>query len=347
MTERLLDIKNLKTYFYTDVGTVKAVDGVSFHIDRRKTMGLVGESGCGKSVTARSILQIIPPPGKITGGEILFHDRDDDSVKDLAAYKPTSREMRSFRGSSISMIFQDPMTCLSPVHTIGNQIIENVRENNTGIGKKEARERAIELLGQVGMPNPRRQVDVYTFELSGGMRQRAMIAVALAGGPELIIADEPTTAVDVTIQAKIMDLLKKLQHDNSMSILFITHDLGLIAEMSEDVAVMYLGKIVEQGRLRDIYHDPMHPYTQVLLKCIPQTSFKPKSFLATIEGSVPDPFSHPPGCPFSNRCSEFMQGVCDRAMPELLNVAEEHTVACYRYSDSSRSGETSDETREN
>lgn len=335
MEKRLIEIDNLKTYFYTDGGIVKAVDGVSFQIKREKTMGLVGESGCGKSVTARSILQLIPPPGKIVHGQINYFPKDNGPPVNLAAFNPRSKRIRSFRGSKIAMIFQEPMTCLSPVHRIGFQIIENINEHNKGIKRKEAREMAIALLGEVGMPNPERQVDAYTFELSGGMRQRALIAVALAGRPELIIADEPTTAVDVTIQAKIMDLLKKLQEENAMSILFITHDLGLISEMSEDLAVMYLGKIVEQGSLQDIYNNPKHPYTQVLFKCIPQAAFKPKNFLATIKGSVPDPFSQPPGCNFSNRCPEFIKGVCDQNMPALLDVSKGHKAACYLYSNQS------------
>ena len=336
MADRLIDVVDLETHFFTDGGIVRAVDGVSFHIDRETTMGLVGESGCGKSVTARSILQIVPPPGRIVAGKILYHEREPEAVTDLSALKPTGKEMRSFRGNCISMVFQEPMTCLSPVHTVGAQIIESIREHNRGMGRKEARERAVDLLNETGMPNPERQIDAYTFELSGGMRQRAMIAVALAGRPELIIADEPTTAVDVTIQAKIMDLLKKLQEENQMSILFITHDLGIIAEMSEHVAVMYLGKIVESGPLREVYHDSKHPYTQVLLKCIPQSSFTPKSLLATIKGTVPDPFAHPPGCPFSNRCPEFKRGVCDQAMPALEDVSGNHAVACFLYGDAVR-----------
>ena len=209
--------------------------------------------------------------------------------------------------------------------------MENIREHEKDIGRREARKRAIELLAHVGMPNPRRQIDAYTFELSGGMCQRAMIAVALAGKPKLVIADEPTTAIDVTTQAKIMELLKRLQIENAMSILFITHDLGLIAEMSQDILVMYLGKIVENGTPKDIYYNPKHPYTQMLLKCIPQATFKPKTPLATISGTVPDPFSRPSGCLFSNRCPEFMGGICDQAMPALTSVGPRHYTACFRY----------------
>ena len=336
MEERLIEVNDLKTYFYTDGGIVRAVDGVTFQIRREKTMGIVGETGCGKSVTARSIVQIVPPPGKIVEGQIIYYDRQTGFPTNLTLLKPKGKQMRSFRGGVISMVFQEPMTCMSPVHRIGKQIVENISLHRKELSGKRAREKAIELLAEVGMPNPRRQIDAYTFELSGGMRQRAMIAVALAGRPELIIADEPTTAVDVTIQAKIMELLRKLQQENRMSILFITHDLGLMAEVSDDLAVMYLGKIVEIGSLRDIYHNPKHPYTRVLLHCIPQKSFTPKSYLATIKGSVPDPFAQPPGCPFSNRCPDFLDGVCDRAMPALVEVEPNHRTACYLYTDQSQ-----------
>lgn len=332
MQSKLLEIRDLKTHFYTDGGVVRAVDGVSFDILRQTSMGLVGESGCGKSVTARSILRIVPPPGRIAGGRILYYPKDGGAPVELTQLKPTGREIRAIRGRVAAMIFQEPMTCLSPVHTIGNQIMESILEHERGIGKREARERTIHLLDEVGMPKPERQIDAYTFELSGGMRQRAMIAVALAAKPELLIADEPTTAVDVTIQAKIMDLLRKLQAETRMSLFFITHNLGIIAEMAKQMAVMYLGKIVEQGSVEDIFDRPKHPYTQVLLDCMPRLGFTPKSFLATIKGSVPDPFSQPPGCPFSNRCPRFIADTCDRAMPALREVEPEHRAACYLYS---------------
>jgi oligopeptide/dipeptide ABC transporter ATP-binding protein len=332
MQSKLLEIRDLKTHFFTDGGVVRAVDGVSFDILRQSSMGLVGESGCGKSVTARSILRIVPPPGKIAGGQIRYFPKDDGEALELTQLAPTGREIRAIRGKVVAMIFQEPMTCLSPVHTIGNQIMESIRQHERGIGRREARERTIHLLGEVGMPRPERQIDAFTFELSGGMRQRAMIAVALAAEPELLIADEPTTAVDVTIQAKIMDLLRKLQAETRMSLFFITHNLGIIAEMARQVAVMYLGRIVEQGTVPDVFDRPKHPYTQVLLDCVPRLSFAPKSFLATIRGSVPGPFAQPPGCPFSNRCPRFMAGVCDQAMPALRQVEPDHLAACYLYS---------------
>ena len=336
MKKNLLEIKELKVYFYTDDGVIKAIDGVSFDICRGRIVGLVGESGCGKSVTARSILRIIPPPGRIVTGEILYRKKNGGSTLDLARLDPKGKEIRSVRGKVISMIFQEPMTCLSPVHTIGNQIMESILLHEKGIKKSEARDRVIELLREVGMSAAEKQVDAYSFELSGGMRQRAMIAVALSARPEFLIADEPTTAVDVTIQAKVIDLLKELQTKNSMSILYITHDLGVIAEISDDVVVMYLGKIVEKGTVLDVYDRPKHPYTQSLLQCIPRLSSTPKKFLATIKGGVPGPYSQPQqGCLFNNRCPQFMKGICDRSMPSLVKVEKNHQVACFLHKEES------------
>lgn len=333
--DRLLEIADLRTFFYTDFGVIRGVNGISFDIYRGRTLGLVGESGCGKSVTARSILGLIPPPGKIVSGKIIYHGTDGSSV-DIARLELKGKQMRDIRGKVISMIFQEPMTCLSPVHTIGNQIMESIRLYEKGIKKKEARDRAISVLKRVGMPRPERHVDAYSFELSGGMRQRAMIAVALAGEPDLLIADEPTTAIDVTIQAKFMDLLKKLQAETSMAILLITHDLGVVSKISQDVVVMYLGEIVEKGLVGSIFDRPKHPYTQGLLNCIPRASYTPKVFLPTIEGSVPDSLHRPSGCPFSNRCPQFKMGACDQAMPSLIEVEENHSVACFLYSEEQR-----------
>jgi len=328
--EQLLKVEDLKTYFYTDAGIVRAVDGVSFDIPRETTVGLVGESGCGKSVTARSILQIVPPPGKIVEGKIIYNGDGDHSI-DLVQLDPKGEEIRHIRGKKIAMIFQDPMTCLSPVHTIGNQVMESILLHESNIGKAEARDKAINLLTEVGIPTPERQIDTYPFELSGGMRQRALIAVALAADPELLIADEPTTAIDVTIQAKFLDLLRKLQEERLMSILFITHDLGVIAEISKKVVVMYLGKVVEKGRVEGIYDQPKHPYTQALFKCIPHLEVPPKKILATVKGTVPDPFSRPSGCPFGDRCPSFMKGICDLSVPSLTQVEEDHYVSCFLY----------------
>ena len=330
MERPLLEIKNLRTYFYTDTGVVKAVDGVSFDVPRRTTVGLVGESGCGKSVTARSILQIVPPPGKIVGGSILYNDKNSHSI-DLLRLHPKGEAIRHIRGKKIAMIFQEPMTCLSPVHTIGNQIIESILLHEPNMGKTEARDKAIDLLREVGIPRPDRHIDAYPFELSGGMRQRALIAVALAADPELLIADEPTTAIDVTIQAKFLDLLRRLQQERAMSILFITHDLGVIAEISKEVVVMYLGKVVEKGKVEDVYDHPRHPYTQALFKCIPHMDTPPKRILPTIKGSVPDPFSRPSGCPFSDRCPHMMEGICNLSIPPLVEVEKDHQVSCFLY----------------
>ena len=260
--DALLDVKELKTHFFTDEGVVKAVDGVNLTLKRGQTLCVVGESGCGKSVTARSILRIVPTPGKIVEGEIRFRHRNGGSV-DLAQLNPRGREIRYIRGGEISMIFQEPMSSLSPVHTIGSQIMEAILLH-LPVTKQEARKRAVYLLDLVGIPRPSEQLDAYSFELSGGMRQRAMIAIALACEPQLLIADEPTTALDVTTQANILDLIRELQEATGMAVLFITHDLGVVAEIADEVVVMYLGRDVESGAVDTIFHDPKHPYTRAL-----------------------------------------------------------------------------------
>ena len=332
----LLSLHDLHVHFHTTLGTVRAVNGVSLRVPRNHVMGLVGESGCGKSVTARAVLRIIPPPGRIENGRVLYHPPDGGAV-DLALLSPTGRQLRAIRGRRVAMTFQEPMTCLSPVHRIGLQITEAIRAHEP-VSRTEARERAVALLADLGMPNPERQLDAYTFELSGGMRQRAMIAVALAANPELLIADEPTTAVDVTIQARIMELLRSLQQSHAMSVLFISHDLNLVAEMSEQIAVMYLGKIVERGDAGEVYRRPRHPYTKMLMACVPHHTSARKTPLQTIEGTVPDARRLPRGCPFSARCSEFMPGVCDRSMPALTAVGDDHEVACFLHSDQAEGG---------
>jgi peptide/nickel transport system ATP-binding protein len=323
----LLSVRNLRTSFFQDEGTTKAVDGASFDVQAGKTLGIVGESGCGKSVTAQSILRIVDAPGKIVGGEILL-TRPDGSVTDLVTLKRDSREMRSIRGGDIGLIFQEPMTSFSPVHTVGEQIVEAVLLHNA-VSPKEARLRGIEALRSVGIPKPERRIDEYSFELSGGLRQRAMIAVALASKPRLLIADEPTTALDVTTQAQILDLLRKIQQDSGMAIMLITHNLGVVAEMADDVVVMYLGRVVEEGGVDDIFHDPKHPYTKALLQSIPSIDSTPRVKLPTISGSIPHPFNRPAGCPFHPRCVSFMPGKCDAAEPELRDVGEGHTSACF------------------
>ena len=324
----ILDVHNLTTHFALDEGTLKAVDGISFRIRQNKTLGIVGESGCGKSVTAQSILRIVPAPGRV-GGEIRLH-RSNGEVVDIAALDGESEAMRSIRGQEIAMIFQEPMTAFSPVHTVGDQIMEAMLVHSRR-AIQEARERAIYLLDQVGIPAPGRRIDSYPFELSGGMRQRAMIAMAMMMNPRLLIADEPTTALDVTIQAQILRLMKRLQREFGMAIIFITHDLGVIANMADDVAVMYMGKMVEYATVQQIFKRPQHPYTQGLLRSIPKFGQPVGGQLETIQGSVPVPLDPPDACPFANRCPQFIPGRCDVRMPVAIETEPGHTVACVLY----------------
>ncbi len=325
MTQPLLDIRDLKTYFHTDDGVVRAVDGVSLSIAPEKTLGVVGESGCGKSITAFSTMRLIPsPPGKIEHGQILFHKDPESDPIDLTQLNPKGAQMRDIRGNDIAMIFQEPMTSLSPVHTVGNQISEAIMLHQS-TEKKEARERAIDALNKVRLPRPDRQVDAYPHELSGGMRQRAMIAMALSCNPSLLIADEPTTALDVTVQAQILDLMRHLQSDIGMAIMLITHDLGVVASMADYVAVMYLGKIVEYADTRTVFKNPRHPYTMGLLNSIPQVGQKRR--LVPIEGTIPDPFEIPQGCAFAPRCPHAMDKC--REEPQLLEIESGHRVSCW------------------
>lgn len=324
-TKKLIELRDLKTYFYTEDGVVKAVDGVSFSIERQKTLGVVGESGCGKSVTALSIMGLVPmPPGKILSGSIVYH-RNGQQLE-LTHLDPKGKQYREIRGNEIAMIFQEPMTSLNPVYTIGNQIMEAIMLHQK-VGKREARARAIEMLKAVGIPSPEQRVDEYPHQLSGGMRQRAMIAMALSCNPHLLIADEPTTALDVTIQAQILDLIRKLQSEFHMALMMITHNLGVIAEMADDVVIMYMGKVVEEAPVREIYHDPLHPYTIGLMESIPALTRK-KERLKPIKGMVPDPYNLPKGCPFEPRCPEAMD-ICRTQMPELKEVKAQHKVACW------------------
>ena len=327
--ETLLSVRNLRTSFFQDEGTTRAVDGASFDVLPGKTLGIVGESGCGKSVTAQSILRIVEHPGRIVEGEIIL-TREDGSQIDLVKLKPNGREIRSIRGGDIGLIFQEPMTSFSPVHTVGAQIVEAIRLHNN-VGKKEARSRGIEVLRSVGIPKPERRIDEYSFELSGGLRQRAMIAVALSSNPRLLIADEPTTALDVTTQAQILDLLRKIQQERGMAIMLITHNLGVVAEMADDVVVMYLGRVVEQGKVDDIFHDPKHPYTKALLQSIPSIESVPRLKLPTISGSIPHPFNRPVGCPFHPRCTSFVRGRCDTAEPPSVTIGQGRKVSCLLY----------------
>jgi oligopeptide/dipeptide ABC transporter ATP-binding protein len=323
----LLEVLDLKTYFYLDEGVLKAVDGVSFFINREETLGLIGESGCGKSVTARSILRIVSAPGRSVGGEILLR-REEETV-DLAQLKPSGSEIRAIRGKDISMVFQEPMTSLSPVHSIGNQIREAVLLHRTN-DKREAQDIALDMLHRVGIANPRQRINEFPHQLSGGMRQRAMIAMALSCHPSLLIADEPTTALDVTVQAQILDLIKELQEQFRMAVLYITHDLGVIAETCHRVAVMYLGKIVEYGSVRDIFYRPLHPYTVRLLKSRPKLTTGVAERLESIKGNVPIPLDPEPRCGFYDRCPEAVEG-CNTAAPELLEEQDKHWVRCFLY----------------
>ncbi len=325
----LLSVRNLKTYFFQDEGTVKAVDGATFDVYQGRTLGIVGESGCGKSVTAQSILRIVEHPGRIIDGKITLTRANGKQVE-LTALKPNSREMRDIRGAEIGLIFQEPMTSFSPVHSIGDQITEAIRLH-LPLTQAEARQRAIEGLRQVGIPKPERRIDEYAFQLSGGLRQRAMIAVALACDPRLLIADEPTTALDVTTQAQILDLLRQLQEQRNMAIMLITHNLGVVAEMCEEVVVMYLGRVVEEGPVDDIFHAPRHPYTKALLRSIPTIESESRTKLPTITGSIPHPYNRPQGCPFHPRCESFMPGRCDVAEPGLLPVTERQQASCFLY----------------
>ncbi len=336
--EPLLEVRNLKTHYLLDQGTVRAVDGVDFTVKRGQTVGLVGESGCGKSVMARSILRIVPAPGRIVEGEILFyrpnHNGSGTSVVDMAQIDAKGAEARSIRGGEISMVFQEPMTSLSPVHTIGSQIIEAITLHQD-ISKQEAREQTIEVLTRVNMPQPSRIIDRYPHQLSGGMRQRAMIAMALSCRPALLIADEPTTALDVTTQAQILTLMRQLQDDLGMAIVFITHDLGVIAQMVDYVVVMYLGRVVEMADVDTIFYNPQHPYTQSLLRSIPRLGRKSAhgitDKLTAIRGTVPDPYSIPDGCPFHPRCRKAIKGVCDKKDPPFLQTDPGHQVRCVLY----------------
>ncbi|HVZ39605.1 MAG TPA: ABC transporter ATP-binding protein [Candidatus Kapabacteria bacterium] len=316
---KLLEVKNLRTYFYTDDGVARSVDGVSYEVDRGETLGVVGESGCGKSVTALSIMRLIPqPPGKIVSGEILYNGKN---ILDLP-----EEQMRTIRGNQISMIFQEPMTSLNPVFTVGQQIDEAVLLHQK-VSKAEARNRSIEMLRRVGIPAPEQRYGEYPHQLSGGMRQRVMIAMSLSCNPDLLIADEPTTALDVTVQAQILELIKELQEEFGMGMIMITHDLGVIAEVSKRVAVMYAAKIVEYASADDVFYKARHPYTIGLLKSIPRLG-QHKTRLVTIEGTVPAPTNFPVGCHFCTRCA-YADELCRSDEPPLVEIETGHSVACW------------------
>ncbi len=340
----LIEIDGLETCFFTDNGTVKSVNNVSFEIPKNKIVGVVGESGCGKSVTSLSIMQLVQAPqGQITGGEIRFNSSKlgvDENGHKLAyniAKMPT-QELYNIRGSEITMIFQEPMTSLNPVFTIGNQLDEVSFIHTPGISKEDAKAHSIDMLNQVGISMPERVYNSYPHELSGGMRQRVMIAMALAGDPKLIIADEPTTALDVTIQAQILELLKKIQKENGCSIMLITHDLGVIAEMADEVVVMYAGRVIERGTVREIFNNPLHPYTIGLQKSKPLITSNSQEPLYSIPGSVPSPINLPDTCFFKGRCNRCINK-CEGKYPGFVKVTDTHSVACYLYEEKKEENE--------
>ncbi len=324
----LLKVEDLGTYFFSREGTLKAVDGVSFDIKRGQTLGIAGESGCGKSVTAQSILRLVPKNGKIVKGKMLF--KLDKGFVDLVKLNPKGKEIRNIRGKEISMIFQEPMTSFSPVHTIGNQIMEVIMLHQN-LSKRDARDKAVELLNKVGMPKPAQIIDAYSFNLSGGMRQRAMVAMALSCQPSLLIADEPTTAVDVTIQAQVLELVEELQKELNMALIIITHDLAVIAELADKVLIMYLGKDVEYALVNELFYNPKHPYTKGLLASIPRLGEGSRRRIEPISGSVPSPYEMPSGCLFHPRCSQFISGLCDKKEPPIIEVEKNHQVSCFLY----------------
>ena len=328
--EPILEVKNLKTHFFLEKGVVQAVKGVSFTLQNKQTLGIVGESGCGKSVTAHSVMQLIKsPPGKIVNGEILFRRQkqgNKSEIVDITKIDPKGPEIRSIRGSEISMIFQEPMTSLNPLYTVGRQIAESV-ELHQGLPRRQALEIAVEMLDKVRIADPRERVNQYPHQLSGGMRQRVMIALALSCNPSILVADEPTTALDVTIQAQIIDLMEKLQEDFGSSIIIITHNLGVVSQMADYVAVMYFGRVVEYGTTIDIFRNPQHPYTVGLLSSIPVLG-KRKEILVPIKGIVPNATDEIKGCAFADRCPHVMEK-CRQHLPPTTKVDGEHEVACW------------------
>lgn len=322
----LVEIRNLRTHFFTDDGVVKAVESVDLDVYPNRTLCILGESGCGKSIMARSILRIVDAPGRIVDGSIVYRDARGRSI-DLATARQGSKALRDIRGQDIAMIFQEPMSSLGPIQKIGKQITETILLHRR-MSKAEAKDTAIEMLDKVGIPRPAERFDAYPFELSGGMRQRAMIAMALSCQPRILIADEPTTALDVTTQAQILDLIAELKEESEMGVMLITHDLGVVAEVAEDVAVMYMGKVVERGDVYSIFERPQHPYTQALLESVPRMGMSRRSRLPAIRGMVPHPLARPSGCTFRTRCDQYMKGVCDVSEPPMV-PAGDGEAACF------------------
>jgi peptide/nickel transport system ATP-binding protein len=328
-SQMVIEVKDLAVHFFVFQGRVPAVNGVSLSIERGKTLGVVGESGCGKSVTGLAIMHLLPtPPAKVVNGEIIFHRHSTGEVIDITKLSPQSAEMRNIRGNDIAMIFQEPMTSLTPAYTIGEQIMEAIILHQK-VDKREARQRAVQMLDRVGMPQPGRNVDSYPHQLSGGMLQRAMIAAALSCQPSLLIADEPTTALDVTTAAQILDLMGQLQDEMGMAIMHVSHNLGVVAEVADEVAVMYLGRIVERSSVDDLFYNPKHPYTRGLMHSIPQIGQRQR--LEPIRGVVPEPDAIPKGCAFAPRCPLFSPTTCPPIDPPIVTVGPGHEVLCYRY----------------
>ncbi len=329
VSDPILEIKNLHTYFFLERGTVKAVNGVDLALARQSTLGIVGESGCGKSITAMSVMQLIKsPPGRIVEGEILLHREGGQAPIDIARLDPQGQQMRAIRGKEIAVIFQEPMTSLNPLHSVGDQIAEVVKLHQK-VGDAEAQQRALEMLEKVQISEPKRRLKQYPHQLSGGMRQRVMIAMALSCNPSILIADEPTTALDVTVQAQILELMQTLKRDFRSSIMLITHNLGVVSQMADHVAVMYLGKVVEYAETRPIFHKPLHPYTMGLLNSVPVLG-KKKGQLVPIKGMVPTPDMKITGCPFADRCP-YVKAICRQEMPQLLEIEPGHKAACWLY----------------
>ncbi len=329
-SDPILEIKNLKTYFFLEKSTVRSLDGVDLVLPRKRTLGLVGESGCGKSVTAMSVMRLIPsPPGKIVEGEILLHRKKTGTVIDIAKLDSKGSEMRNIRGGEIAIVFQEPMMSLNPLYTVGDQISEAVMIHQK-VGRKEALDRALEMLTRVQISAPKQRIYEFPHQLSGGMRQRVMIALALSCNPSILIADEPTTALDVTVQAQILDLMNQLQADFDASIIMITHNLGVVSQMAQQVAVMYLGKIVELAETHELFHHPLHPYTVGLLNSVPVLGRKGERALEPIKGMVPTPDQKIVGCSFASRCPRVMK-ICHEIEPPLKAVAPGHDTACWLY----------------
>lgn len=333
----VISVRNLKTYFYTNERCNKAINGVSMDIRSGKTLCIVGESGCGKSVTATSVMQLLPKLSRIEEGEIIYHSGDERGDIRIHELERNGKEMRKLRGRDIAMIFQDPMTALNPVYTIGWQIEEMIRSHNKGISQKEIRASALKLLRDMGIPNPEKRIHQYPHEFSGGMRQRAMIAMAMSCNPKVLIADEPTTALDVTIQAQIFELMDHLKKEYNTAIMLITHDMGVVCELADDVAVMYMGNIIESGTAKEVLDSPAHPYTSALLKSIPVLGKGADQDINPIKGSTPDPYNRPMGCQFAPRC-DYACGECNQDMPGEVMLLGTHMVRCARYQEVIKDG---------